>query len=835
MTKILLLALAYALLGAAGLTLAIIPPGYASPVFPAAGLALVAVLWYGWQALPGVWLGALALNLAPLCLSGHCSPSAAAVALAIATGASVQAGAGAWLVNRRQGPAWRALEREQDAFAFLLLGGVLPCVVSASLSVTALAAAGLVEPAGVPFTWWTWYVGDTLGVLVFAPLTLCLLNPDALWRDRLRRLLIPMLATLGLAMLAFYGAARLDQQGQERRLQADGEVIAKQLADRDWVLAVATTADYRSRYRPWMAWAVGVVGLMFAALLQVLMLGMTGRTALIQRKNDALKASEEGIQRYRDHLAELVDERTSQLADANRFLRMLADHLPSMVAYWDRDERCRFANAVYTQWYGRTPESIIGGTLRELLGERIYEQSKHYIQAALSGETQQFERTLIKPDGSTGYTLANYIPDLASDCADTCAPDAVRGMVTLVTDITEIKAAQLELQRLNGELAEHSSRADAANQAKGAFLAQMSHEIRTPLNGIIGMTELALDAPLNPPVRESLGMIKHSGEALLSIINDILDFSKIEAGKLELEAVPLNLPDLVQRACDTLGPAARAKGMELTVMLDPQVPADLIGDPGRLRQVLLNLLSNALKFTERGRIGIRVQWCSRQERQVRLQFSVQDTGCGIAPDKQRLIFEPFSQEDASITRRYGGTGLGLSITSRLVQLMGGELWLDSTPGVGTTFYFTVVLDLAASPAPAASAPESAVNIPPTRVLRLLLVEDNLINQKVGVGMLKRLGHQVAIANNGQEALDQLAEQPFDLVLMDMQMPVMDGLEATRQLRAREAAQGLARTTVIAITANAMASDQAVCRAAGMDGFISKPLQAAALKAQLDLL
>jgi CheY-like chemotaxis protein len=362
----------------------------------------------------------------------------------------------------------------------------------------------------------------------------------------------------------------------------------------------------------------------------------------------------------------------------------------------------------------------------------------------------------------------------------------------------------------------------------------MSHEIRTPLNGIIGMTELALDVPLNPPVRESLGMIKHSGEALLAIVNDILDFSKVEAGKLELELVPFSLPDLVQRAGETLGPAARAKGLELRVTLDPRVPADLIGDPGRLRQVLLNLLGNALKFTEQGRICTSVQLCSRAPRQLTLQFSIQDTGCGIEPDKQHLIFDPFSQEDASISRRFGGTGLGLNISRRLVQLMGGRIWLDSTPGQGSTFHFTVVLGFAPDPVlPVPVAPDTAPTNPRARVLRLLLVEDNLINQKVGVGMLTRLGHQVAVANNGQEALDQLVAQPFDLVLMDMQMPVMDGLEATRRLRVREAHQGLPRTTVIAITANAMASDEAICRAAGMDGFISKPLQAAALKAQLD--
>ena len=1076
MIPLLPLALAYALLGAAGLTLAILP-GYASPVFPAAGLALACVLWYGRRALPGVWLGCFVLNLSHAWLGGTLTPTTTIVAMVIAGGATVQAAAGRWLVTRWQGVAWRALESEQDAFGFLLLGGVLAGLLSASISVTGLAAAGLIAPAEVAFTWWNWYVGDCLGVLVFAPLTLALLNrSDPLWRERRRRLLLPVLVTLGLVVLAFLGAARWERQGQDNQLQADGQHLAERLADRlithrevlsslchfieatpdlrfaqfeqftrptlqdnadifalgfdnlvtdaerpafeaalsgqsplgpvqitelnsqrrlvpasrrpeyvavryivplannqpalgydiysepirraaieraraanamavtapielvqepqpglgvlellpvqgappanaqgttrqigfavavvkvdelveiatrgqvpaglvfqltdsdappgrrllyrsdapvaestplaqaahwstslrmgdrEWRLTVTTTEGYRRQQRPWLVWAVGVAGLTLATLLQVLMLGMTGRAAVIQRKNDALKASGERITRYRDQLKELVEKRTRQLADANRFLRTLTNHLPSMVGYWDRDERCRFANPVYQQWFGRAPDQVIGNTMREILGEALYQQNEPFIKAALRGEPQQFERAIIKADGTTGYTLANYIPDLQAENEAGLEQDAVRGMVTLVTEVTEIKTAQFELERLNGELAEQSRRAESANQAKSTFLANMSHEIRTPLNGILGMSELALDESLSPPVREAFETINHSGQVLLSIVNDVLDFSKIEAGKLDIESVPFALPDLVQQTLAMLGPMARAKGLALTVTLDPEIPAGLQGDPGRLRQVLLNLIGNALKFTEQGQISTRARLLGREGRRITLQLDVQDTGVGIAPDKQRLIFEPFSQEDASITRRYGGTGLGLSITSRLVQLMGGRIWLDSVPGQGSTFHFTVVLGLATEagvePPP---APDPCLNAPPAgdrpRTLRLLLVEDNLINQKVGLGMLKRLGHQVAVANDGQEALDQLASERFDLVLMDMQMPVMDGLDATRQIRAREQALGLPRTTIIAITANALSSDQDRCRTAGMDGFISKPLQAAALKAQLDL-
>ncbi len=516
--------------------------------------------------------------------------------------------------------------------------------------------------------------------------------------------------------------------------------------------------------------------------------------------------------------------------------RELVDTANDVVVTCDADCRVTSINRAGERLTGYSADSAQGRPLRELVAPEDRSKLDRELAAALAARTG----TRLEVGTVSGSAQRATIE---LDVRPMYRRSRPAGLQAIGRDVTARKRAEVEL-------AQARDAAEAASRAKSEFMANISHEVRTPLNGIIGMTELLLASVLVADQRQYLSLVRSSADSLLQIINDILDFSTIEAGHLRFDAAAFNLGAGLSAALDPLAVSARQKGLEFTVTLGPGLPVAVIGDSGRVGQVMTNLVGNAIKFTPTGAITVDVGAMAPQAGDapdvVRVRATVADTGIGITADKHALIFEAFTQADGSTSRRFGGTGLGLSIAASIVRRMGGDITVDSEPGRGATFVATFTLqrprgaDLPGlsgeasrllAQADVAAAPEWCAAVRGA-ALEILLVEDNPVNQRLAQEILQRRGHHVVLTENGREALDALAERDFDIVLMDVQMPEMNGLDATRAIRAAEARSGR-HIPIVAMTAHAMPGDRERCLAAGMDEYLTKPVHVEALVAQVE--
>ncbi|HWQ20807.1 MAG TPA: PAS domain S-box protein [Methanotrichaceae archaeon] len=498
-----------------------------------------------------------------------------------------------------------------------------------------------------------------------------------------------------------------------------------------------------------------------------------------------------------------------------RFLQRLIDTIPNPIFYKEIKGIYQGCNAAFEKYLGLSKEEIVGKSVYDISPPDLAGKYNEMDRALFDGPgVQVYESSVVCADGIKHDVVFNKATYTDMD-------GKVSGLVGVILDITERKKMELDLNKAK-------EAAESAALAKSEFLANMSHEIRTPMNAVIGLTGLLLDMDLEPEQRECIEMIRSSGDSLLAVINDILDFSKIDSGKMELEHQSFDLRSCINGAFDMMGPKAAEKGLNLAYVMDDSMPSTIASDPTRLRQILVNLLSNAVKFTEKGNVEVSITSQALAGGRYQLHFAVRDTGIGIPQDRMDRLFQSFIQVDMSTTRRYGGTGLGLAISKRLVEVMGGKIWAESTPGIGSVFHFTLPVDVSSDSLPKPEVAPSRPNNNSHANMRILIAEDNAINQRVIRQMLKKLGYRADIAADGLEVLEALELQPYDLVLMDIQMPEMDGFEATKEIRKRWPLG----PKILALTAYALKGDREKCLEAGMDGYISKPVKMDDLSAAL---
>ncbi len=907
--KIACLACWYFLAGRLGLLLAI-PPGYATVFWPASGIALAFIYHYGYRLLPGVFIGSAVLNFLTYYSPENWNDVVITHlinALSIGTGATLQAWLGTFLMRRFIGTNDR-LEKTRNILKFLMLGAIISGLVSASWGISTLLLTKTIPLSNSLFSWWTWYTGDVLGIMVFSPVIMLLLN-DAVNKARKVYVAVPMLVIFSIVIHLFI----LGLKWEDKRAKAvfeNNAILAAEHIKKEflsyWQELEALESFYKSfnvinrdEFSTFVSDSLsrhkGIKGMVWVPYITA-----------DERKGFEQKVRSEGFPNFyikeRDENNELVKagprdqyfpayfmepftasyhhrmgqdlgmekKRHDALMRAAKtghgiatrrirfFSETEADQFGVLVNipiykkdFNPKNEQERLENLqgyvvgayrfkdilepLIWPWHSKGLEIEIIDKTEPEQPEMLFSSStgsakKDVSLPAKSSFTRNFTLDVydriweIRAYSPFFYIIANKNWAIWITLAGGVFFTGLLGTFLLMATGRTAEIEQIvyertkELQQKRLELEKAQKQAEAASQTKSDFLANMSHEIRTPMTAIIGMTQLLDDMKLNKTTRYYVDTIAHSADFLLQIIDDILDFSKIESGQVKLENVSFNLHELCEKVHQTFVSKASEKSVDLRLEYAGNAPKIFIGDPGKIRQVLFNLCGNAIKFTNEGHIILSVNPIRISETEATLFICVKDTGIGIPKDKQKLIFNKFQQADTSTARKYGGTGLGLSICRQIVKLMGSTLKVKSEPDKGSEFYFELTLPVSKN------AENGAIGLKEKRNyqgLRILLVEDTMLNQEVIGTMFEKRGFEILKAENGEVAIEKLLKEKVDLILMDCQMPIMDGYEATRKIRNELKMKDI---PIAAVSAKAFKSDRDQCLEAGMNDYISKPIK-----------
>lgn len=923
------LALAYWVLGALGLALAI-SPGYSSPMFPAAGLGLAVALRFGRKGLVSVLLGSFLLNLSVSLIKDQALADSALLAGLIAGGSTLQALAGSFLVRKFLKPGWEYFDNEKQTLALLMTGGVIACVCSATVGVGSMHTLGIIPSDSVFFTWWTWYAGDLLGVFLAAPFFLLLLN-EGEKRDwpRLRTILIPLSVALGLSALVFKIAANYETETIRSKVAEQGEQIQRQLenriiAHREMLASLARLIEVNPELSPaqfnyfthvTLAKQRDVYALSFNPLVarndrepfERKMRAMNGLTDFTQYAIRGDKTSENThgnadstgaidiyapvafispIMQNKSALGYDIYSNPVRRAAIQISLETLLGVVTAPVDLVQDDtsemgvlllEPILQGNSLVSP--GTVSELNISGFAVGVI--KVNEMVRIALQGRLNNQLAlRITDSEATQSGSHFYKSANWQEDWQSDSkisefgwthilnvADRhwtieLIPSAaylqaqrplfawvagvlgvffaalLQVMLMAISGRTELVRRKVHeqtqfIEDQNRQLEIASTQAQAANLAKSRFLATVSHELRTPLNGILGVAKLMqIDAQNSEQLKQS-SIILSSGETLLALLNDVLDLAKVESGKLDLIVQYFKPKTLLNDITQLFELQARNKNLTLNTEWTGPDDAQYSGDLMRIKQILNNLVANAIKFTAQGHISIRAEEITKPDGSGFLKFNVKDTGIGISEKDIPQLFRPFAQLDDAYNRQYEGTGLGLSIVKNLSELMQGEVGVSSQKGVGSDFWFTIKIRNApneqAKPLPLNTNPppkQEPVKVKAWRQYKghVLIAEDEKINQTVVVSFLKKMGLSAECVDSGEKALQRIEEglRP-NLILMDLHMPIMDGYEATTRIKNYEQSANLQPTPVVALTASTLTEARQKCLDVGMEGFLSKPI------------